>query len=72
MIYHGHHVLIEHHDNITGVNFIITSTRLYVPVVTFLINGNINFFENIKQEFESLILWNKCRSEITTQTKTII
>ena len=28
-------VLMEHQNNITGVNFMITSTKLYVPVVTF-------------------------------------
>ena len=27
-------VLPEHHNNITGVNFMITNTKLYVPVVT--------------------------------------
>ena len=26
-------VLIEHHNSITEVNFMITSTKLYVPVV---------------------------------------
>ena len=35
--------------NITGVNFGITNTRLYVPVVTLSINVNIKFLENIKQ-----------------------
>ena len=29
----------------------ITSTKLYVPVVTLLINGNTNFLENIKKGF---------------------
>ena len=41
-------VLIEHHDNITGVTFKITSIKLYVPDVTLLINDNIKFLENIK------------------------
>ena len=40
--------LIEHHDNIRGVNFMITSIELDVPVVTVSINDNINFLENIK------------------------
>ena len=34
-------VLIEQKNNITGVNFVITSTKLYVPVVTLSINDNI-------------------------------
>ena len=42
-------VLIEHHNNITRVNFMITSTKLHVPVVTLSVNDNIKFLENIKQ-----------------------
>ena len=47
----------------------ITSTKLYVPVVTLSINGNIQFLENIKQGFKITISWNRYRSKITTQTK---
>ena len=50
----------------------ITSTKTFVPVVTLSINGNIKFLENIKQEFKRTISWSKYKSEITTQTKTII
>ena len=62
-------VLIEHHNNIAGVSFMITSTKLYVPVVTLSINDNIKFLENIKQGFKRTISWNKYRSEITTKPK---
>ena len=62
-------VMIEHYNNITEANFVITSTKLYVPVVTFSINDNIKFLENIKQEFKQTISWNKHRSKITMQTK---
>ena len=62
-------VMIEHYNNITEANFVITSTKLYVPVVTFSINDNIKFLENIKQEFKQTISWNKYRSKITMQTK---
>ena len=31
-------------NHIIGVSFIITSTKLYVPVFTLKINGNINIF----------------------------
>ena len=62
-------VLIEQNNNITGVNFVTTSTKLYVPVVTLPINDNIKFLENIKQGFKRTISWNKYRSEITTQPK---
>ena len=47
----------------------ITSTNLYVPIVTLPINDNIKFLENIKQGFKRTISWKKYRSEITTQTK---
>ena len=46
-------VFIEHHNNITGVNFMITSTKIYVPVVTFSKRDNIKFLENMKQGFKS-------------------
>ena len=62
-------VLIEHHNNITRVNFMITSTTLYVPVVTLSINDNIKFLKNIKQGFKRTISRNKYRPEIKTQPK---
>ena len=62
-------MLIEDDDNITGVGFIITSTKLYVPVVTWSVNINIKFLENIKRGFKGTISWNKYRSEITTQSR---
>ena len=62
-------VLIEQNNNITGVNFVISSTKLYVPGVTLSINDNIKFLENITQGFKRTISWNKRRSEITTQPK---
>ena len=42
-------VLIKDHNNITGVIFIIPSTKIYVPVVTLSINDNIKFLENITE-----------------------
>ena len=48
-------VLIQHHNNVKGTNSMITSTKLYVPVVV---------LENIKQGFKRTIFWNKYRSEI--------
>ena len=39
-------VLIEHHNSITEVNFMITSTKLYVPVVALTENG----FQKIKSK----------------------
>ena len=62
-------VLSQHHDNITGTNFMVTSTKLYVPVFTLPINDNIKSLENIKQGFKRTVSWNKYRSEITTRPK---
>ena len=44
--------LIEHHNNIAGIDFKITSFKLYVPVVTFHINDNIKLLENLKRGFK--------------------
>ena len=60
-------VLIEHHNIITGVNSMITSTKLYIPVATLSINDNIKFLKNMIQGFKRTIAWNKYRSKITTQ-----
>ena len=49
--------------------FQISNTKLYVPVVTLLINDNIKFLQNIKQGFKRTISCKKYRSEITTQSK---
>ena len=45
----------------------ITSTKLYVPVVTLSVNENMKFLENIKHGFKRTISWNKYRSEMTTK-----
>ena len=62
-------MLSKHHSNITWVTFQINNTKIYVPVVTWSVNGNIKFSENIKQKFKRTISWNKYRSEITAQPK---
>ena len=41
----------------------------FVTVVSWYINNNINFLEDLKQIFKSTNSWNKYRSEITTQLK---
>ena len=47
----------------------ITSNKLYVPVVTLSSDDSIKFLENIKQVFKRTISWKKYRSEIPTQPK---
>ena len=54
----------------TGLQFQITDTKLYVPVVTLSTKDDNNFLEQLKSEFKRTIKWNKYRSEMTNQTKT--
>ena len=54
----------------TGLEFKITDTKLYVPVVTLSIENDDNFLEQLKSGFKSTIKWNKYKSEMTNQTKT--
>ena len=49
--------------------FEINKAKLYVPVISWSINDNIKFLENVKQGFKRTISWNTYRSEITTQPK---
>ena len=42
-----------------GVKFQIKNAKLYVLVVTFSINDNMKFLENVKQVFKRTISWNK-------------
>ena len=52
----------------TGATFQINNAELFVPVVTFFINDNIKFLENIKQGFKRRI-WNNYRPERITQPR---
>ena len=47
----------------------ITSSKLYVAVVTLSIKYKIKFLGNSKQEFKRTFFCNKYRPEITTQPK---
>ena len=58
---------MEHHNNITGVDFMITSNKCFVPVVTLFTNDDIKFLENLKQGLKRTIYWNKYRLKVTTQ-----
>ena len=41
-------ILKEHNNDATDVNFMITSTKLYILVATLSINNNVKFLENLK------------------------
>ena len=50
--------------------FKIADTKLYLPVVTLSTKDDNNILEQLKSGFKRTIKWNKCRSEMTNQTKT--
>ena len=45
---------MEHRNNVTGVNFLITSSK-HVSVISLFINNNIKYLENLKQGFKRTI-----------------
>ena len=51
----------------TGLEFQITDTKLYVPVVTLSNENNIKLLEKLKSRFKKTIKWNKYRSQMTIQ-----
>ena len=46
-------ILIEHYNNRTGVNFMNTSTKFYVPVVILSISNNIEFLKKIETRIQN-------------------
>ena len=51
----------------TGLEFQITDTKLYVPVVTLSKENNTKLLEQLKTGFKRTIKWNKYRSQMTIQ-----
>ena len=51
----------------TGLEFQITDTKLYVPVVTLSKENDIKLSEKLKSGFKRTIKWNKYRSQMTIQ-----
>ena len=60
LLWAKYYVLIEHHNNIKGVDFMITGNKIFISAVT---------FENLKQGFKRKISWKYFRSQIMTQPK---
>ena len=50
-----------------GLEFQITDTKLYVPVVTLSKENDIKLSEQLKLRFKRTIKWNKYRSQMTVQ-----
>ena len=51
----------------TGATLSITDFKLYVPVVTLSKDDEIKLLTNLKSGFKREIIWNKCRSQMTTE-----
>ena len=56
----------------TGIIFKIEDTNLYVPVITLSTQDNHKLLQQLKKGFKRTIKWNKCRSEMSNQTKETI
>ena len=50
-----------------GLEFKITDTKLYVPVVILSKENDTKLLEQLKSEFKKTIKWNKYRSQLTIQ-----
>ena len=50
-----------------GATLAINDCKLYVPVVTLSKDDEIKLLTNLKSGFKREIIWNKCRSQMTTE-----
>ena len=55
----------------TGLEFQITNTKLYVPVVTLSKENDKKLLEQLKSEFKRVIKWSKYRSQMTIQSNNL-
>ena len=51
----------------TGATLAINDCKLYVPEVTLSKDDEIELLTNLKSGFKKEIIWNKCRSQMTTE-----
>ena len=51
----------------TGATFAINDCKLYVPAVTLSKYNEIKLLTNLKSGFKREIIWNKYRSQMTTE-----
>ena len=57
-------------DNVNNreTAFQITSTKLYVLIVTLSTKGNVNLTKQLNDGFKRSVYWNECKSKIDTKT----
>ena len=51
----------------SGATLSITDCKLYIPAVTLSKDDEIKFLTNLKSGFKREIIWNKYRSQMTTE-----
>ena len=51
----------------TRLEFKITYTKLYVPVLTLSKENDKKLLEQLISGFKRTVMWNKCRSQMTVQ-----
>ena len=56
------------HANNRETTFKITSTKLYVPVVTLSTKDNVNLTKQLNPGFKRSVYWNEYKSKIETKT----
>ena len=56
----------------TGATLSIKDCKLYIPVVTLSKDDEIKLLTNLKSGFKRKIIWNKYRSQMTTEAIKII
>ena len=52
----------------TGATFAINDCKLYIPAVTLSKDDEIKLLTNLKSGFKREIIWNKYRSQMTTES----
>ena len=59
--------LVARDDSPTGATRAMNDCKLYVPVVTLSKDDEIKLLTNLKSGFTREIIWNKYRSQMTTE-----
>ena len=65
---YGADPIVRKIDNPENATFLITDTKLYVPVVTLSKENDIKLLEKLKSGFKKTIKWNKHRLQMTIQS----
>ena len=59
---------VGNNANNRETTFKITSTKLYVPIVTLSTKDNVNLTKQLNEGFKKSLYWNECKSKIETKT----